>query len=149
MNRALRASLMALILLLGCRPAAGPANSPSAAPAATAPTGTSSRGPAAPMAQASPSALPAPLSPPVAVRAGVLGLAGDAGIFIGQERGYFEQEGIAVDVTILGAGPDAIAPLAARQLEGGGPTPDPSLLNAIRRDLPIKIAADQGRQPRD
>ena len=79
------------------------------------------------------------------MRAGVLGLAGDAGIFIGQERGYFEQEGITVDVTILGAGPDAIPLLAAGQLEVGGPTPDASLLNAISRDVPIKIVADKGR----
>jgi NitT/TauT family transport system substrate-binding protein len=133
------------MLFLGCQPTTAPPNNPAAAPAATAPASTPSQSPAAPVAQASPSALPAPLSPAVAVRAGVLGLAGDAGIFIGQERGYFEQEGIAVDVTILGAGPDAIPPLAAGQLDVGGPTPDASLLNAISRDVPIKIVADKGR----
>src|SRR5262245_55987310 len=145
MNAPLCASLIALMLFLGCQPATAPQNKSSAAPAATAPASTPSQSPAALAAQASPSALPAPLSPPVAVRAGVLGLAGDAGIFIGQERGYFEQEGIAVEVTILGAGPDAIPLLASGQLEVGGPTPDASLLNAISRDVPIKIVADKGR----
>jgi ABC-type nitrate/sulfonate/bicarbonate transport system substrate-binding protein len=133
-----------LILIWGCGP---PAPAASTAPAPAPPPVS-----ATPPTAGAPAALPSlsttsvpPISPAVTVRVGVLGLAGDAGIFIGQERGYFQDEGIDVHVTILGAGPDAIPPLAAGQLDVGGPTPDASLLNAVSRDVPIKIVADKGR----
>lgn len=143
-------AILLLSLAWGCAPASVPtpnAVAPAAVPSGAAVAVTSPvAGPAAAGAgAASPAGSPAALAPPMTVRVGILGLAGDAGIFVGQERGYFEAEGINVDVTVLGAGPDAIAPLAAGKLDVGGATPDASLLNAISRDVPIKIVADKGR----
>src|SRR5438046_5859297 len=104
--RSLAGAVGALAVWLVCGCAPPPAAVPSAATAAP-PAGV----PNTPVATGA-AAASAALSPAVTVRVGVLGVAGDSGIFIGQERGYFQEEGITVEVTILGAGPDVIPPLA-------------------------------------
>jgi NitT/TauT family transport system substrate-binding protein len=130
------------------KPAAPAAAAPSGAAApASAPTAASAAPPPA-AAQVAPAASkPAPLSPPVTVRIGVLPNISDSGTYIALERGYFQEEGINLElVPFTSAGPQ-VAPLGAGQLEVGGGSTSAGLYNAIARDVPLKVVADRGSMP--
>jgi ABC-type nitrate/sulfonate/bicarbonate transport system substrate-binding protein len=125
------------------KPTAGAA--PAASPAAAAPS-------AAPVAAAKPagaapgaaSGAPAPLSPAVPVKVGLLFSASDGGLLIGAERGYFREEGLDVELVQFDTGPAMFAPLATAQLDAGGPSPDATFFNAFGRNVPVKVVADKG-----
>ena len=159
-----------MTLVAGCAPA--PTSAPAAAPTQAAPPAPA----AAPSAQAapkpnasaspllavpSPSAAssasgattsastyaPRPLTPPVKVSVGVLGSTSDAGVFIAQERGYFQQEGIDLDVQRFQSLVDMVAPLTGGQLQIAGGGLAASLYNASERGIGLHIAADKGQAP--
>jgi NitT/TauT family transport system substrate-binding protein len=88
-----------------------------------------------------------PLNPPVTVRVGVVGSTSDAGIYIAQEKGYLREQGIEVDLSQFQTGPQMVPPLASGQLDIGGGAPSAGLVNALTRDIPIKIVADKGSTP--
>src|SRR4051794_3157120 len=142
--------LLALAALLpACAPAAPPqpANAggssaaPAAPPAASQPAvPTSAPAPAAlPATAAAPSTAVQPLSPPVKVRMGALGIAPEAGLYVAQERGYFREEGLDVEFVPFRGSADLMAPLATGELQMGDGGPDPSLFNAVQRDIGVKI----------
>ncbi|HZU04694.1 MAG TPA: ABC transporter substrate-binding protein [Chloroflexota bacterium] len=121
-------------LLLACTPAAPAPAAPPTAPAA----------PPAPAAAPTPEG---PLRPPVTVRVGVVGATSDAGIYIAQERGYFREQGIEIDLSQFQTGPHMVPPLAQGQLDVGGGAPSAGLVNALAREIPIRIVADKGSTP--
>jgi NitT/TauT family transport system substrate-binding protein len=94
----------------------------------------------APQAPDSQTSVPA-LSPPVKVRAGTLGLLTEAGIFIAQERGYFRDEGLDVELIQFARGAEQTAPLATGGLDFGVGAPDSSLFNAAARDVGLKMVS--------
>ena len=103
--------------------------SPSSAASASSTTG------------ANPGASRAPLNPPVRVRVGVLKLASEGGAYIAQERGYFKAEGLNVEFTPFSNGSQEIPLLASGQLDIGSGSPDANLMNAVQRDIDVKIVA--------
>src|SRR5918999_4811878 len=82
---------LALALTVVCAPSPPPAaprsSPPSAPPAGAAATGSTPSAPARPAA--------APLAP-VTVKVGLLGSVSDAGVYVGDERGYYRQQGIEI-----------------------------------------------------
>jgi len=145
----------AALLLAACAaPAAAPSGSGSAtgagAVAPTAPARPTTAPPAASAPTAAPAAaLDAPLSPPVTVTVGTLGLASDAAIYIAMDKGYFAAQGLDVQDTRFDAGARLIPALAASQLDAGAGSPSAGLFNALQRNIPIEIVGDKGRAGTD
>jgi NitT/TauT family transport system substrate-binding protein len=81
---------------------------------------------------------------PVTVRVGIVQAASDAPFFIADKKGYFAEEGIHVDFTVL---TDMVPSLATGQLDVGGVSTSAGLFNAAARGLDIKIVADKGSTP--
>jgi ABC-type nitrate/sulfonate/bicarbonate transport system substrate-binding protein len=147
---------LGLAWALGCSspaPAAPPAKPAATAPAAAA---SASRPPAdAPPAAGAPAGAPAtgaayqpmPLSPAVSLKAGLIGSTSDAGIYIGIEQGYFEQEGLRVEPEIVASTSVMVGSLAAGQLDVLGPLSSASIFNAAARQVPMRMVADKGSTP--
>ena len=146
-------SLLTLIVAACGGSAAPPAAPASQAPAsaagsqASAPVAASqqasSGGPssaaAKPAAGGSAAASVAPLNPPVKVKWAISGLAPEAGIYIAKEKGYFQQEGLDVELDPFKAFTDEIPLLATGQLDYGTGGLNSDLFNAINRNIPVKI----------
>ncbi len=86
----------------------------------------------------------APLSPPVGVTLGTIGSASDVGFFIAQERGYFKAEGLEVKIEMLGSATKMMPALATNDLQVASGGLNAGLINAIARDIPLRIVADKG-----
>lgn len=140
--------LACVLTSLGLVACGGAAASPSAptAPASSAVAPSVAKPAASTSAAAGASAAPAsatgtaPLSPPVKVIWAVSGLAPEAGIYIAKEKGYFQQEGLDVDLQIFRAFTDELPLLATGQLAYGTGGLNPDLFNAVNRDIPVRIA---------
>jgi NitT/TauT family transport system substrate-binding protein len=133
-SRVVTPLLLVLGLLLGC---AAPAAAPTAKPAA-APTAGSTGQPAA---ASSPATAVQPLSPPVKMNVGTIGLGGEIGMFLAQERGYFAEEGLEVEFVPFRSAAEALPALASGELALSGGAPDPSVFNAARRDIGVKLVS--------
>ena len=79
------------------------------------------------------------------MRIGTLGIIADAPIYIAADRGYFAEQALAPTLERFDTAAQMVAPLAAGQLDAGAGTPAASLFNAIGRDLPLRIVADNAR----
>jgi NitT/TauT family transport system substrate-binding protein len=128
----------ALVVVAACAPA--PSAERGAAPAPAEPA----RAPSAPSTQ--PEARPAsaavrPLNPPVKVRAGTQAIAPEAAVFIALEKGYFAEEGLEVELTRFRTGSEQVAALALGELHFASSGLDPSLFNAVLRDIELKLVA--------
>jgi NitT/TauT family transport system substrate-binding protein len=145
---ALRLALLALLLLAACTPSAAPAGS-ARGPSAAAPATRSGDGAATRSAGAPASTMVAaargttgPLSPRVSVKVAVIELSTEVGLYVAQERGYFDAEGL--DVELLAQrmpGSDRVALLARGDIQFASAGIDPSLFNVAARDIPLKIVA--------
>jgi NitT/TauT family transport system substrate-binding protein len=139
------------LLVLACAPPASPPPSPPEASAAHGPAapGPATSGPAAPSAAGPTSApaLDAPLSPPAVVQVGLVGATSDAGLYIAQEKGYFTQQGLTVEFSQFQSGEQMVPLLGSGQLDVGGGATSAALINAVARDIPIRIVADKGSLP--
>jgi ABC-type nitrate/sulfonate/bicarbonate transport system substrate-binding protein len=128
-------------------PQASPAaqNPPPAAKPAAAPTSASA---APPASSAVPAERPASSPPAEAVTLNVENFSSVAnvGMYIANERGYFREEGIAINWVPFTNGADEIPALATGQLDIGGPTADSSFFNAVARGIELKIVATKGSQ---
>jgi NitT/TauT family transport system substrate-binding protein len=131
-TRTVSLKLLILVILPALAGVSLGATSPRAAASTSPPAGVS--GPAA----ALPSAQLVPL------RFGSPQAVSDAGVFIARERGYFREQGLAVDVLAFQSGPDTIPALASGELETAGGTISIALLNAVERGIAIKMVADKG-----
>jgi NitT/TauT family transport system substrate-binding protein len=140
-SRVVTPLLLVLGLLLGC---AAPAAAPTAKPAA-APTAGSTGQPAAASSPATGQPAPAPavqpLSPLVKMNVGTIGLGGEIGMFLAQERGYFAEEGLEVEFVPFRSAAEALPALASGELALSGGAPDPSVFNAARRDIGVKLVS--------
>ncbi len=123
-----------LVALVAC---SAPPSAPTAKPAAEgpAPAAAAARAPTSPTV---PTAVQ-PLTPPVPVKVGTLGIGSEAAIYIAYERGYFRDEGLEVELIHFARGSEQMAPLATGELHFGSGSPDPSLFNAAARGIGVKI----------
>ncbi|HEX8968017.1 MAG TPA: ABC transporter substrate-binding protein [Chloroflexota bacterium] len=87
---------------------------------------------------------PPKLSPPVVVNYGNIEAISAAPLYLAQERGYFTDVGLQVNVQPFTTGGDMIPVLANGQLDAGKGALSAGLFNAMARGLPIKIVADAG-----
>jgi NitT/TauT family transport system substrate-binding protein len=83
-----------------------------------------------------------------AIRMGLLPTSlGNAGLLIAQARGYFQQQGIELDVSNFDGGVLMVAPLSTGQLDAGAGGPGAVLYNAVERGIDIKVVGDNGSTP--
>jgi NitT/TauT family transport system substrate-binding protein len=123
-----RLAIMGLLTLwlVGC----------SAAPAAPSPTAPAPPPPTVAGAAGSPS-----LNPPVHLTVVDNQTLATADAFIARDRGYYQQEGLNVDLIQLVGTPSIIQALATSQVDFAMTNPDPALFNALARGLDIKLLA--------
>jgi len=81
------------------------------------------------------------------VRMGVTGALSDAAVYVTQEKGYFKEQGLDVEIRKFNSGADQVASLNAGQLDivGGGSSIE--LYNAMERGAQFRIVADKGHTP--
>jgi ABC-type nitrate/sulfonate/bicarbonate transport system substrate-binding protein len=125
------------LLLAACAPVTTTAPTQPAAPAAT-PARTSSPAAAQP---ASPAAAPWPGAKLVVAEHG---LVSNAPIYVALEKGYYQEQGLEIELLRLQGGGEMIAPLASGQVDVAIGAPSAGLFNAIARDVPLRIVADKG-----
>ncbi|HZS00808.1 MAG TPA: ABC transporter substrate-binding protein [Chloroflexota bacterium] len=147
-----RLALLMIALLVGCTAGAGsqppqPADSGGSQPAAV-PSSTPSAAASPAGATGSPSAAGgqgATAPARAAVRVGQIGATiGDAPIFIAEDRGYFQEEGLDVDRTPFDSAARMIPALAGGQLDVGGGAISAGLFNAVGRGVSLLVVADKG-----
>lgn len=63
------------------------------------------------------------------------------------DRGYFREEGIEVELTVVGAGQDAMAFVSTGQLDAAVVGLGSSTFNAVKRGLDIRIVSSMGLTP--
>jgi NitT/TauT family transport system substrate-binding protein len=73
------------------------------------------------------------------------GSATSAGVFIAQARGYFQQQGIELELVPFGGGAQMISSIAASQVDIANTDAGAGLINAMGRNLPMRFAADGAR----
>jgi NitT/TauT family transport system substrate-binding protein len=91
------------------------------------------------------SAQTAPLNPRVALKVGAIGAVSDAGIFIAQEKGYFKDEGLDVEIVGFKAAPQILPAIATGEVQVSGSAVTPALFNAFARGIVMKLVADKGQ----
>jgi len=126
---------LALLVLSACAPPRETRSAAEAAPpAASAPAGAAAPAPAA-----------APPSGPVTIKVGMNVGASDSGIFLAMDRGYFAEQGFEIDIT---RGSTELMPsVATGDLDVLAPSVSAAMLNAITRDIPLRVVADKGSDP--
>src|SRR5687768_14859518 len=118
-----------VLLLASC-------SQPPAAPALTAPGGASAPSSTVAPAPAAPAAL-------VPVRYATQASITDATIFLAHARGYFEQEGLAVELVNFASANDMVPALATGQVEVGATAPIAAFFNAYLGGVEIKSVAER------
>ncbi len=147
MRRRVAALLVALLgagtVACSAPSAAGPAPAPPNAPAGAA---AASPAASAPAAAAPTAAAPAGAAQaPITVRVGSQQVAGNAGIYIAQDKGYFAEQGLDVQYVDVGLTTQMIPPLAAGQVEAVAVGLLGGTFNAIARGTGIHLVADSGQ----
>lgn len=104
-----------------------------------------SHGPGADSAGAAvtpPSGPPAPRAS-VPVRFADTGVGANAGIYVALKRGYFGEEGLAIELVPFDTADRIIPALATDQIDVAGAGISPGLFNALARGIPVRIVAGQ------
>jgi NitT/TauT family transport system substrate-binding protein len=91
------------------------------------------------------SAQTTPLNPRVTLKVGAIGAVSDAGIFIAQEKGYFADEGLDVEIVGFKAAPQILPAIATGEVQVSGSAVTPALFNAFARGIVMKLVADKGQ----
>src|ERR1700704_4830200 len=87
----------------------------------------------------------APLDPRVALKVGAIGAVSDAGIFIAQEKGYFRDEGLDVEIVGFKAAPQILPAIATGEVQVSGSAVTPAPFHAFARGITMKLVADKGQ----
>jgi NitT/TauT family transport system substrate-binding protein len=130
-------AIVLTLVLAACGSGAPAASKPAAAPA------PASSGASAPAAPAAPAAS-APAAPPAAT---TLKIAGQPSIpsaarYVAIERGYFREEGIALEEVPSTTSAQMLPSLAAGQIDMGLGGATSGLFNAIAQGIPVRMTLD-------
>jgi NitT/TauT family transport system substrate-binding protein len=87
----------------------------------------------------------APPAPRVELKVGAIGAVSDAGIFIAQEKGFFRDEGLDVELVSFKAAPQILPAIATNEVQISGSAVSPALFNAFARGIGMKLVADKGQ----
>ena len=79
------------------------------------------------------------------LKVGVVGTTSDAPFFIAERKGYFRDEGLAIDFIHFDSAAKMIAPLGTGELDVGGGATSAALYNAAGRAVNIRIVADKAK----
>ena len=79
------------------------------------------------------------------VSVGIANTLNDVTLYMAQERGFFRDEGLDVELIVLDSGAKMIAPLGTGQLDVGAGALSAGFYNAVDRGVAIRIVADRGR----
>lgn len=79
------------------------------------------------------------------LKVGTTNTLSDATLFIAQDRGYFEDEGLDVELTPFKSGGEMVSALGTGSLDIGGGGPNAGLYNALNREINLRIVADKGQ----
>lgn len=128
LSQLLVVGLALLLVLAACQPS--PITQPSATQPAAAP--------------AEPGAAEQPAPSADKVKAVLLPYISFAPFFIAQEEGYFQEQGLDVELVNLAQNQDAIAALIGGEVDVSGGLMTAGLLNSIARGANIRLVADKG-----
>jgi NitT/TauT family transport system substrate-binding protein len=78
------------------------------------------------------------------LQVGLVGGISDAAFYIANDKGYFKEQAIELEINRFDSAARMVAPLGTGQLDVGGGAPSAGLLNAIAREVPLKVVADKG-----
>src|SRR5258705_1103761 len=81
------------------------------------------------------------------VKVGVNKVISDIVFYIAEERGFFAEQKLKVELISFDSGPRMIAPLGAGQIDVGAGASSAGLYNAVSRGIIGKIVADKGSPP--
>lgn len=142
-------TIMAVLAISACAPAATPTATPSRAPAAAATPAPKAEAPIITPAATKPAATPTPVPPtatpkPVTVKWGSPVSLSDSGIYMAIEKGYFKEQGITMEIVPIVSLSDQIPSLTNGDLDLANGGFAASIANAVLRGLPVKIIADSG-----
>jgi ABC-type nitrate/sulfonate/bicarbonate transport system substrate-binding protein len=79
------------------------------------------------------------------IKVGLIGAVSDAGIFIAQEKGFFKNEGLDVELVTFKAAPQTLPAIATGEVQLSGSAVTPALFNAFARGITMKLVADKGQ----
>src|SRR5207248_484175 len=131
-------ALLGSLTLAACTPAAPPPPQP--AQAQVQPAADQDR----PAAPASTPSVAAPTAPPVptTVRVGGLGALGDRALYVGQARGFFQQQGIVLETEVFPNAAQMLPVLSTGRLDVGSGGISAGFFNAILTGVPLRIVSD-------
>lgn len=81
------------------------------------------------------------------VTVGIGGTISEAPLYIAEAKGYFKEQGLAVELVMLDSGSKMIPSLGTGQIDVGAGAPSAGLYNAVARGIDVKIVADKGSTP--
>jgi NitT/TauT family transport system substrate-binding protein len=81
------------------------------------------------------------------VRIGTAQSASDAAIYIADKKGYFEEQGIQLELIPFRSAAETIPSLGSGDLDVAGGSPSAGMYNAVARGLDLKNVADKGSHP--
>ena len=87
--------------------------------------------------------MPAIAQAPTTLKAGTANAASDIGFFLGVKKGWYREEGIALETTPFRSAADMVAPMGAGQLDIGGGSVSAGFYNAFARGIRLKVVADK------
>src|SRR2546427_12834593 len=83
-------------------------------------------------------------APAIALRVGLVASVSDAGFFVPMERGYFAEQGVAIEFLPFRSAADMIAPLGVGQLDIGGGAGGAGLVYGMAPGVGLRIVAHKG-----
>src|SRR3989475_12649216 len=86
-------------------------------------------------------------APATALRVGLVASVSDAGFFVPVERGYFTEQGLAIEFVPFRSAADMIAPLGVGQLDIGGGAGRPGRFHRQGRGIDLRLVADKSNNP--
>lgn len=133
--------LGSVALLLACAPAAAPATAPPAPPPASGSSPPASA-PAAAPAQPSPAAAVSQAPVRATLRFGGIGGVIDRPLYVAQDKGFFDEQGLDLEIEPFSTSADMVPWLATGRLDAGHGSTSPGFFNAILQGAGAQIVTD-------
>lgn len=81
------------------------------------------------------------------VTVGTVNASSDVPFFIGDKKGFFREQGLAIKWTAFDSAAKMVIPVGANQLDVAAGAPSAGLYNAVLQGIDLKIVADKGSTP--